>query len=347
MTRTSYPTAVLLVVLVAVNLTLVSSALAASADLGPFNQGWRGGTDLQSRAEASGADARPVLTTTPYEGESSAETTAFVLQPSDPYEGQDLDRLREFLRGGGRLVVASDDPQTNALLEHLGASARLNGTTLRDELRHYNAPALPVAGNVSTHPLVADVRELTLNRGTAVEPNGARVLASTADLAYLDVDGDGELDEGDPLGSWPVVTVEPVGEGTLVVVGDQSIFTNAMLRREGNGQFLVNLVAGANRVLVDYSHRDPLPPLAYALVTLRNSSLHQFVVGASALLAVLAWSRRSGEDDETDRLVPRVGLDESELQAFVRERHPEWEESTYDRVTKAIIARRTEDETNE
>lgn len=248
-----------------------------------FNPDWDGTSDLRATAEGTGSDPVIVRNATRYD-EYGANATAFVLAPEEPYTDEDVDRIRAFLERGGTLVVADrDGPHGHALLAELGVAARPVGPLLRDERHYYRDPALPVATEVGNHTFVDGVDAITINYGTAVEPNGTTVLASSSEYAYLDRDGSETLSDNETLASYPVATVEPVGNGSVVTVGDPSIFINVMQERGGNRAFIAALVAGTDHTVVDISRAGSPPPLIGLLLTVRESVPLQAGIGLGGL----------------------------------------------------------------
>lgn len=343
-----YPQALLAVLVVATTLGLGVAAGTSSADFGAYNLGWDGASDLRSAADEAGADPTVVRETNEYGDATPNETVAVVLSPDEAYGANDSTRLREFVEDGGTLVVAEDFGENgNALLAAVGADARVDGRPLRDERRYHRSPAFPVADNVSDTPLTADVGSLTPNHGSAVDPNGATVLATTSEYAYVDANRNGELDDAETMAPRPVATVESVGDGRVVTVGDPSLFINAMLERSGNRAFVGNLFGSAEAVLLDYSHAERLPPLAAALLAVRGSALLQVTLGTVGILAVIAWARRPSvavsvpwRSDPDVSASPFRSADE--VASAVRERHPEWDDTRIERVTEAVMRRRDE-----
>lgn len=291
------PRATLVVLAVAVAVTVVFGALTTGAAFGAFNPSWEGTSDLRTTADAAGSEPVIVQNATTYE-EYGEGDVAFVLAPIDGYDDADAARVRAFVERGGTLVVADRDGEAaRALLAAVGADARPNGTLLRDDRNHHRHPALPIADNVSDHELVAGVESVTLNYGSAVEPDGATVLVTTSEFAYLDSDGSGDVSDDEELGAHPVVTVEDVGEGRVVVVGDASVFINVMQDDRGNRAFATALVDGTDSTLVDVSHRESVPPLVAALLALRSSELLQVGLGLWALAMVGLVARIVGREE--------------------------------------------------
>jgi len=326
----------------AVLAAVVVAGTTSSAAFGPYNADWEGTSQLRSAASATGADVSVARGTAAYSSAPAEGTVAFVLSPESGYSPEEASRVADFVRRGGTLVVAGDvGPHAADLLRSVNASARLDGRPLRDVGSNYRSPAMPVATGVANHSLVAGVESLTLNYGTAVDPNGATVLVNTSATAYLDADRDGELGPNESLSVHPVATVERVGAGRVIAVGDPSLFINAMLDRAGNRRFVAVLAANHDRALVDVSHAERVPPLRLALLAVRESAPLQFGLVALAVGALAVWSRRpdsaTSEAGSADAASAGVeGVDAATLADHLERRHPEWDRERVERVAEAL-----------
>jgi hypothetical protein len=332
---------VLLAALAAVTVvSLLVVASTSTAAFGTYNPAWDGASDLREVARDTGADATVARNLGPYGEADPRETVAVVLAPEEAYTDAEASRLRTFLENGGTLVVADDfGTAGNALLADLGADSRIDGTLLRDERSFYQSPELPRATNVTDHRLTAGVEVITLNHASAVHPNGATVLASTSTFAYADANRNGRLDDEEALGSYPVITTEPVGDGTLVVAGDPSLFINVMLEQPGNAAFVRNLFGANEVVLLDYSHAGGIPPLSLAVLVLRESAALQVLLGLGGLGAIGLWA--SGRWPSLGRIRasptdPTPILAEDELLAYVERQHPDWDADRTERVVRGL-----------
>lgn len=327
-------------------LLLVVAASITTAAFGVFNPFWEGASQLQQEADTAGSDAMVARSTGPYTQVTPNETVALVLSPDEAYSANDSRRIRTFVRQGGTLVVAEDfGTHSNSLLSDVGASARFNGSLLRDQRYNYRTSGLPIVTNVTNATVTAGVESLTLNHGTVVRPNGASVVARSSQFAYLDLNRNGAIDDTEHPESYPVVTVEPRGEGRIIAVSDPSLFINLMLERPGNNRFVRNLFGTHETVLLDYSHAASLPLLAVALIVLREFPLLQIGLGLAGLLLVRRYFHGSGlpsavfeRDEKPSPRSPTLSAEE--IAEYLERQHSDWDGERIRRVTEEVITRR-------
>lgn len=333
-------------------IALVIAASTSTTAFGQYNTGWDGASDIRSIAEQTGATTTLARETRAYQQTQPSRTIAFILSPDQAYHPRAQERLRSFVEAGGTVVIAADyGAHANSLLTGLGAQARLDGHSLRDEEVYYQSPAMPVARNVTAHPQVAGVQAVTLNHGTAVVPHNASVLVRTSGYAYLDENANENLDTTESLAAYPVVTSERLGTGRVIVVSDPSIFINIMLDRPGNQAFVRQLISGHAHVLLDYSHTAGVPPLMTVLLILRESALWQFLCGLLGTLTVAGVvSARSQLAGIVQRAFHPAQADhapavtETELVAYLQQQYPDWEAPRLRRVVSIRSNRHHEDD---
>jgi hypothetical protein len=338
----TYPR-LLLISLVLMTATASGFAVAtSSASFGSYNPDWDGSRSLRLLADSE-AEATIARSTDAYEQVNASDTTAIILSPQTPYSDVDAAQISSFVDNGGTVVVAGDfGGQTNRLLTAVGVESRIDGRLVRDERFYHRSSALPVANNIS-EPLADRVSDITLNHGSVVQadPN-ATVLATTSGYAYLDTNQNGTLDDSETLNEYPVVVSESVGEGSVVVVSDPSVFINAMLDREGNKAFATYLVSQSDQVVLDYSHTASPPLFATVLLILRDSWLLQGLLSVTLLAGIALVAESQGitsmlpglHRDEGDT-VTDLASTEAVVEAVAAE-HPEWDEDDLRQVTQSI-----------
>ena len=351
--RVSLPILLLVALAIATTLGLGVAASSSTTAFDPYNPSWDGSSEFVAMADDDPSiDLQISQSTAGYDDVDPAETTSFIIAPTEPY-GEDADAITDFLAEGGTVVVF-DNVETggNELLEQVGASARIDGKIVRDEEANERGPLMPVASNATTHERTAGVDQITLNYASGIEPGDATVLVETSEYAYLVEDPETTLEDEDDvdLSATPVVTIESVGNGEVVVVSDPSITTNAMLTEPDNTAFLEAQYDGEETLLLDHSHTADFPPLSSLLLTIRSSTGLQGALGLLAVGLVLATitghtrhatrgiSRRLGQTfqrkDRNQGLDAKLSNDEWET--LLRRRHPDWDEAKVQRVIAAL-----------
>jgi hypothetical protein len=179
------------------------------------------------------------------------------------YDNPELARLKNFVNNGGTLMVMDDFGYGNDVLAYLGVACRFSGAPLLDPFYCYKNQWFPEITDFS--PLVGkDVQEVVLNHATGLlNIENSSVIATSSTDSYLDLNGDGSLDEGDVRGPIPVAAKITLGNGTLILVSDPSILVNSMLVKDDNLSFIQNITGSAinsGKIMVDTSHlvQDPL-----------------------------------------------------------------------------------------
>lgn len=349
LTDRSVPELLLGAFAVAVLVSLAVAASTSTAAFGLYNDRWDGSAQLRGLATDEGASVVVASNASAYDRVDPASSVAVVLSPAAPYGPRATGQVRAFVRAGGTLVVAEDyRPHANPLLAGVNASIRVDGTPVRDTRQYYRTPAFPETRTTNATMLGDDVETVVFNHGTAVDPGTGTVLLETSSYAYRDVDGTGTLDQQETMRALPVAATERVGDGRVVVVGDPSVFVNAMLERADNRAF-ARQVVGGDTVLLDHSHAGAVPPLVQAVLTLRRVPALQFVAGVAVVALIVGLARL--DPDRRQRLRDRLrGREESDpttgalstdaVRTYVEREHPEWDAGRVERVTEAVMGLR-------
>lgn len=157
-------------------------------------------------------------------------------------DSAEIEALLRFIKQGGRLSVMLHIglPFSDLLhrLEVDFSNAVLNEqeNIIDNNTKNFMVKAL------GTHPLFAGLNYFSLYGGWALmnTASSARIIASTSPKAWVDLNGDGKLSDGDAIDSFGVVVAGEYGAGRFVVFGDDAIFQNKFLD-ENNRQLAKNL----------------------------------------------------------------------------------------------------------
>jgi len=332
----------------ALGITIVLTAGTSSASLGVYNPTWDGTSELRSAVDGGDTNAIIARNTSAYQQANPNETIALVLSASTPYNDDSANDVRTFVQLGGTLLVAADySPHGNQLLRAIGADARITGTPLRDEQRAGPSPAFPRATPVANETYTTNVSSIVLNHGSTIDADGARALFRSSEYSYLDTNGNEELDSDEELSRHPVVTSESVGDGTVIVVSDPSIFLNTMLERSDNAAFARNLVTSHDTVVFDVTHTASLPPLIEVRLTLLQSPPLVFIAGTlTVILVILGYSPYNAvQKFRNDNPTTLESPSPTDVASAIRK--SDWNEDRVERVTNSLMLNREENESDE
>lgn len=236
--------------LTAVFLTLLCTAPALAAPVALFDQGHGerfridgyAPLDLSQLAAAfTGAGVSVRTGEEPFSEQALTGVDILVVSgPFKPLAAAEIDAVDRFLARGGRLLLTLHVAPTAAgLLERLGL-AHSNGV-IRD--------AAPVPGGTpvdfrvsrfAAHPVTAGLEGFNLYGcwALAVEPGKGIAIATTSPHAWVDLNRDKQLGQGDAVQAFAVAVAGERGPGRFVVFGDDTLFQNQFLT--GDNRTLAN-----------------------------------------------------------------------------------------------------------
>jgi len=171
------------------------------------------------------------------------------------------------------------------------------------------------------------VEELVLNHPTALFHTGdAGILARSTPFSYLTESAEAP-DEKSVPGPFIVAAEVELGEGTLVLIADSSLFINSMLDRGDNMAFLEALSRG--QVYLDEAHSIPsrLTMFKTFLIQTHSFSKKTEIRYGLASLALLAIFKVKWTGERV-----KEGEDEVEM---VLEKHPEWDRRLLEELDEA------------
>lgn len=352
------PQILLIVLCIALVLAVLTVGITTAAPFATYNSGWTGTADLRHSVVSD--TNTTVLVDSQLTGEppTTSATTAFVLGVPGGSTAVET-TANNVLSGGGTVVVTDEvETTTNRFLEAIGATARVNRGPLRDPQSYYNNPVLPTATTTNVVESTSEI-SITLNHAGTITPGESTVLATTSEFAYLDQNQNQQFDNDESLSPHPVMTRESVGNGTVIVISDSSVFINAMYEREGNQALAQWLYDESDTLLLTGSTVRPLPQLVKALLWIKSTAFLQTALLIGSFGVVLLASRRRYRKSiaslfersiitgRTQKLKDNTASEEalesqyeSGLMMLLRTEHPEWDRDTVHRLVTAIVARR-------
>jgi hypothetical protein len=192
--------------------------LSVLGDYDIYNdEGWNGLATFASLAEGSGLQ---VLQRQELDWESLDNNDLLILLY--PTNHLDPNHVVQFIRSGGRVLIADDFGAGESMFSKLGAR---RSTIIDADEFHNDQLFAPVAHPTGHHDLSRGVLKLTTNHPGAVSnlESGMRSVFEFSDGSTLVAEG-------------------TVGQGHYVILTDPSVLINRMLQFEGNLEFAINLL---------------------------------------------------------------------------------------------------------
>jgi hypothetical protein len=103
-------------------------------------------------------------------------------------------------------------------------------------------PTYAMIRKFTSHPITKAIREVGHISGCSLSAPKHSVLAWSDEQSFADLDGDGELDPDELVGSFATAVTPELKRGRVVCIGDTSILTDRYFDQADNRNFLLNAI---------------------------------------------------------------------------------------------------------
>ena len=242
---------------IAVAVSLLSIIIYPSAqDFMKANSFWNGIKDFTEQND--------VITIYSLENDiPESENAVLIAIPYKPYEPEELDIIKEFVAGGGLLLVLDDYGYGNQILEALESNITFDGSPLLDPYQCYRNQWLPVVNDFASE--LEEMPEETKSKlcdTQSMPPSRTHVLVLSSETSFLDYNENGDWDEDELRGPFAVVVTAGYGKGVIAAVSDPSILINSMMGKGDNNrllEYLISLAGEEATVAIDETHIPAVP----------------------------------------------------------------------------------------
>ena len=288
---------------IAVVLLIVSMAapiVSTSADFSIFNSGWNGTSKLailtykagkfapDFQVKSSGTEITITQLGLDEISLDPVTSALVVIGPGKAFTSAEGRIVGDFVRNGGKLLLADDFGTGNSLLIGMGATSRFSNDLVMD-LAFDKQPEFSVVYDLRTNPITTNVSTLLLNYPSSLTiGGGTEAIAFSSVASWLDTNGNRLQEWGEPRGPFPIVARERLGAGSILLLSDPSVLINGMAAHMDNAIFGANLIDEVcnerTAVFFDESHRTFFDPIAVTMQFTGHVSDN-----AKAVIAVLAF----------------------------------------------------------
>ncbi len=334
-------------------LSVAAPILMNSADFSIYNPGWNGCSDLAVRTSELGR-IRPNIELA--EGKSTEitqreltgydvepyDTSILIIGPDQEFTEGEKEFLDDFLREGGRLMLADSYGTGNTLLEGLDTNSSFYSDPVLD-LAFDKEPHFGIAYDVEEHELTQNVSHVMLNNPTGIDKDEEAVsLLNSSRASWMERDGE-KIREG----PFPLLTVEGYGEGELILVSDPSLFINSMRDKMDNDIFVQNMLLylseGRENMIFDESKRE----MNFVYRMVYTGSYPGRTTSALIVLAAMGVSISIIFPESKNNLLEKGGdlllffskeeEDEMDPMTKVLNNHPEWDKNKLQMINDRFI----------
>jgi len=281
-------------------ISMAAPIVSTSADFSIFNSGWNGTSKLailtykagkfvpDFQVKSSGTEITVSQLGLDEINLDPATSSLVVIGPGKAFTSAEGRIVGDFVRNGGKLLLADDFGTGNSLLIGMGATSRFSNQLVMD-LAFEKQPEFSVVYDLRTDSITKNVSTLLLNYPSSLTIGGdTEAIAFSSIASWLDTNGNRLQEWGEPRGPFPIAARERFGAGSILLLSDPSVLINGMAAHMDNEIFGVNLIDDVcnerTAVFFDESHRTFFDPIA---VTMQFTG--QVSDNAKAIVALLAF----------------------------------------------------------
>ncbi len=188
------------------------------------------------------AGDKVIAVDTPLTAELLVGIDALILSGAfQPYTPEEIEAIVAFVERGGTLcIMLHIAPPFAPLLNRLGVEHSNGVIRERENIIDDNSLNFRVT-RLTNPPLFQGIRQFSLYGAWALldNRNGVHAIARTSPAAWVDLNGNNQLDPDDVEESFAVAVEGQSGRGRFVVFGDDAVFQNKFLTGD-------NLILGRN-----------------------------------------------------------------------------------------------------
>jgi hypothetical protein len=152
--------------------------------------------------------------------------------------------LKAYVKDGGNVMInVLDNGASGELVNAFGIKLS-NSLVAQAHNTFGNIPKNIIATSILDDPLTKGVKGVAVRQSWALlgAEKNTRILISSSSDAWADLIPDDRLGANEPIGSFGIVVAATVGEGKVIITGDDVLFTNGTIGLAGNKKLLENII---------------------------------------------------------------------------------------------------------
>ncbi len=274
------------------SLVLILHLSTTGEEFSRYNVGWTGTSEFFSSLDRHTTS----YITSPSDLAGYKNATLVLIAPDHTFTLAEGALYRDFVARGNTLLLADDFGSGNSLLRSLGSGMVIRQGNLSSLDRAYADPSMVVVYPVGDTRFFPPGSSLVLDRASTL--TGGDSLLKTTIFSWQDEISEKDQRSGKVLGTHTVMAQEKIGNGTVYVLSDPSIFINGMKdpgASYANSLFLEEIAHTPGPLLIDtYGSRIMrVDGVGEIFQVVRSNTDYKFVIAVLMMGGVvIAWLRR-------------------------------------------------------
>jgi len=181
--------------------------------------------------------------------------------PSKRFSDRDVEAILAFVESGGGLLLTGEWGNLHGCADILNTVSQcfkvvFNKDRITDQRNVHEEevrvmgqkvgmrkePTYAMIRKFSSHPITREIKEVGHISGCSLSAPKHSVLAWSDEQSFADMDGDGELDPDEVVGSFATAVTPELKRGRVVCMGDTSILTDRYFEQADNRAFILNII---------------------------------------------------------------------------------------------------------
>jgi hypothetical protein len=181
--------------------------------------------------------------------------------PSKRFSDRDIGAILAFVEQGGGLLLTGEWGNLHGTADILNTVSQcfkvvFNKDRITDQRNIHEEevrvmgqkvgmrkePTYAMIRRFRSHPITKEISEVGHISGCSLSAPKHSVLAWSDEQSFADLDGDGELDPDEVVGSFATAVTPELKRGRVVCIGDTSILTDRYFDQADNRAFLLNVI---------------------------------------------------------------------------------------------------------
>ena len=232
-------------------------------------------------------------------------STTIILVLNKPIPPEQASIISNSVKCGSTLIIGDTQGYSTPILRDLGLTIAFHEAQVMDQISSHNNRWQPKT-------IVMGSYNIVVPNATYIQPTTKPTLlqAWTSPYAYADLDGDGYLSPGDPVGRYTLLAGWRVGRGRLILIPSTLYFTNNYIRLQDNLQ-LIKTLSHPGRTIIYTPTLNPsmLDRVKLGLahwMTRSNRDLTWIITLASSTALTYLWASRyidKGRGSKTKNII--------------------------------------------